>query len=261
MTTLTGVQTTALLRGIDQGRVKKAQGFHHIEQHDVRRWLIRIFGFDGWAMTVDDVTLVFEEPRADDNGVPTGKYDVLYRATVTLSIHDPATGAIATTFTDVATGDSQNTPRLGAHDLALKSAVSGALKRAAVNLGDQFGLSLYFDTMEPVVKRLAVITDTLPTGAAIAHEPDPPVVGEIEPDPEPEPTEPPPAPAADEHVEQVAFSLISAARIENPSERTKAVTRIMVTIGKDKLANKMTSYGVTLGILGDRAFNGEETAV
>ena len=42
-----------------------------------------------------------------------------------------------------------------AHDMALKTAESGALKRAATNLGDQFGLSLYNDgSMLPLVKRV-----------------------------------------------------------------------------------------------------------
>jgi hypothetical protein len=39
--------------------------------------------------------------------------------------------------------------------MALKTAVSGALKRAASNLGDGFGLSLYRGgSMEPLVKRV-----------------------------------------------------------------------------------------------------------
>jgi recombination DNA repair RAD52 pathway protein len=44
----------------------------------------------------------------------------------------------------VATGTAKNQPsRADAHDLALKAAVSGAEKRAAKALGNQFGLSLY----------------------------------------------------------------------------------------------------------------------
>jgi hypothetical protein len=41
--------------------------------------------------------------------------------------------------------------------MQLKSAISGALKRCAVNLGDQFGLSLYRDgSVAPVVQRSLV---------------------------------------------------------------------------------------------------------
>jgi hypothetical protein len=61
-------------------------------------------------------------------------------------------------YEDGAVGEAVNQPSLGdAHDLALKSAISGALKRCAVNLGDQFGLSLYRDgSVAPVVQRSLV---------------------------------------------------------------------------------------------------------
>jgi len=54
-----------------------------------------------------------------------------------------------------AIGDATNQPGLAdAHDLALKTADSQALKRAAVNMGDQFGLSLYNNgSFDPVVNR------------------------------------------------------------------------------------------------------------
>ena len=43
----------------------------------------------------------------------------------------------------MATGSGENQRRVDAHDLALKSAVSDSLKRAAKDWGNQFGLSLY----------------------------------------------------------------------------------------------------------------------
>ena len=47
---------------------------------------------------------------------------------------------------DASTGSATNQPqRAAAHDLALKDAVSSAVKRAAKALGNQFGLSLYDD--------------------------------------------------------------------------------------------------------------------
>jgi hypothetical protein len=47
-------------------------------------------------------------------------------------------------YTEAAVGDSQNNPsRADAHDMAIKTAESQAFKRCAINLGDQFGLSLY----------------------------------------------------------------------------------------------------------------------
>ena len=47
-------------------------------------------------------------------------------------------------YTEWAVGDCKNYPSRGdAHDMAIKTAESQAFKRAAMNLGDQFGLSLY----------------------------------------------------------------------------------------------------------------------
>ena len=244
-------QIEALLRPIDSGRVKRAQGFDHLEQHDIRRWLIRIFGFARWSMRVDDLTFVFEEERTNNDGELTGKFDVLYRATVTLTVCAPD-GTTLATYTEVATGDSQNTPRLGAHDLAIKSAVSGALKRAAVNLGDQFGLSLYFSTKDSVVKRTALPVDSGIETPTPQYE-DPPVAGEIEPDPEPEPRSTTPPVDTSDLVTKATIALVAASKLPH-EERGPVVTRIMVQIGKDKIANAVTKYGVTLSKLGDQAF-------
>jgi hypothetical protein len=46
-------------------------------------------------------------------------------------------------YEDGSTATAQNQTLGDAHDLAMKSAISLAKKRAAINLGDQFGLSLY----------------------------------------------------------------------------------------------------------------------
>jgi recombination DNA repair RAD52 pathway protein len=46
-------------------------------------------------------------------------------------------------YTEAAVGSAQLPQRGEAHDMAVKTAESDALKRAAINLGTQFGLSLY----------------------------------------------------------------------------------------------------------------------
>jgi hypothetical protein len=65
----------------------------------------------------------------------------------TLTIHD-----LGCRYTEAAVG-SASLPRRGeAHDMAIKTAESDGLKRAAINLGTQFGLSLYNDgTLKDVV--------------------------------------------------------------------------------------------------------------
>ena len=71
---------------------------------------------------------------------------------------------------DVGTGEAINQPSRGdAHDLALKSAVSGALKRCAKDLGDQYGLGLYDKgSLEPTVRKVIAYDAPLVLGPAPA---------------------------------------------------------------------------------------------
>jgi hypothetical protein len=65
-------------------------------------------------------------------------------------------------YAEWATGAAVNYPsRANAHDQALKTAQSQAFKRACVNLGDQFGLSLYNDgSTEAVVAEMLSAHET-----------------------------------------------------------------------------------------------------
>jgi recombination DNA repair RAD52 pathway protein len=273
---LTTTQVEALLRPIDQGRVLRTQGFNYLEQHDVRRWLTRIFGFARWSMAVNNVTLIDATERHNDAGELTGKWDVIYRATVTLTVCAPD-GEVLANYTDVATGDSQNTPLIGAHDLALKSAVSGALKRAAVSLGDQFGLSLYWDGQEAFttkVKRVAVGGQHTPEDDTPLPTEDEPVTAAEPEHPAPEPEEAQdgteePAPETTEEVvdeddgpdpqHEMAAALVRLAANPDKKQRSQALTKLSLTIGKAGWQTAMTQYGVTMTVLLDRAFAGEVT--
>jgi recombination DNA repair RAD52 pathway protein len=140
---LTEDQVTRLLRPIRPGRVFTTQGQAHVAAWDIKAHLNRMFGFGGWDKEILTLDLVSER-RAEDLGYKdkTGWY-VTYRCTMRLTIRDPL-GREVKFSEDAATGSAQNQPQLGdAHDLAVKNAVSYALKRCAVDLGDQFGLSLY----------------------------------------------------------------------------------------------------------------------
>lgn len=133
-------QLKQLFAPLNPSRVKKLQGkFSYLEAWDVIAHLTRIFGPLGWNKRVQDVTLVHE---TENN---SGRWTVCYRATVMLEVYG-ADGFSYKVSEDVATGEAINQPSRGeAHDLALKTAVSEALKRAAKDLGNQFGLSLYDD--------------------------------------------------------------------------------------------------------------------
>ena len=156
-------QVTRLLEGINGARVKQRDGMSHLEAYDIRRELTRVFGFGRWSARVTSMELIYERlPRmskqsgrwvADEAG-ETRVY-VGYRCGLLLRVHAPD-GTLLAEYEEWAAGDASNFP-LGshaeAHDFAIKTAESQALKRCAVNLGDQFGLSLYAQgSRQPLVR-------------------------------------------------------------------------------------------------------------
>lgn len=182
---LTKEQLDYLLQRIHPGRVKRDdKGFSHVEVWDVRRTLIRVFGFGGYDIQLTNLDLVHQhgEQRrkrtreGQEYGEPYTAWTVIYRATVRLTVK---TRGIVLGFWDgSAIGAGQNLPNLAdAHDLAIKAAESQALKRAATNMGDQFGLGLYNGgQLDPVVIRSLPHTATVEQPALPADEtvlPDP----------------------------------------------------------------------------------------
>ena len=136
----TAQQIEALMRPLKEQRVSSrkqgGQSLSYLEAWDVKAHLTRIFGFGGWDSRVHDIALISCEKNEK------GNYDASYQASVTLTIRDPK-GHYVCEFTEAAVGSS-SLPRKGdALDMAIKTAESDALKRAAINLGTQFGLSLY----------------------------------------------------------------------------------------------------------------------
>jgi hypothetical protein len=139
----TPTQVEQLLKPINQRRVlRDGKGHSHVSQQDVTAHLIRMLGFGGFDVDVSGPHLVFESERLKPTGEPTGRWDVCYRAMCRLTVKDPHGQEIAH-YEDGSTATAQNQTRGDAHDLAYKSAISLSKKRAAINLGDQFGLSLY----------------------------------------------------------------------------------------------------------------------
>ncbi len=145
-------QHEMLLKGINPNRISKRQGgggksLSYVEAWDIKAHLNRIFGFCNWSADVTESALAFE---AEVNG----KWNVAYKVVLRLSIHRPPNSFMAdTTYTEAAVGSATLPQRGEAHDMAIKTAESDALKRAAINLGDQFGLSLYNNgAVAPVVQ-------------------------------------------------------------------------------------------------------------
>lgn len=166
MSFLTDAQYQFLIGALHPSRVSVLKGNNYLEQWDVRRHLIRVFGFGGWnfeRIACELVAQIEHQPgtviRRDSSGKDYANdralWTVIYRYEGRLSVAG-ADGTRAT-YEDAAAGDAANQPSLGdAHDQALKAAASGALKRCAVNFGDQFGLGLYSGRPDPVVLRSLV---------------------------------------------------------------------------------------------------------
>lgn len=139
--TLSKEQVTQLLAPLSPSRVQRDdKNMSHLAAWDVRRYLIRIFGPTGWENEIISLDFVYEKPTKTQKG--RDAWIVGYRATTRLCVKDE-NGKILSRWEDGAFG-SATLPSLGdAHDMAMKTALSQSLKRCAVNLGDQFGLSLY----------------------------------------------------------------------------------------------------------------------
>jgi hypothetical protein len=173
--TVTNEQYEQLLKPLNASRVARRQqagiSLSYLEAWDVKAHLIRIFGFGGWSADVLKAELAFEEQ--DEKKRWNVGYRVLMRLAINLSEHDYAT------YTEAAVGSATLPQRGEAHDMAIKTAESDALKRAAINLGTQFGLSLYDNgSLKDVVGRTLRPPQGYPgptTSAAPANAPAVPV--------------------------------------------------------------------------------------
>lgn len=142
--TFTREQVGQLLQPIRPQRVlADGKGHSHVSQQDITAHLIRMFGFGNFDVEVLDATLVFETERVDPKtGEQNNRWDVCYKALVRLTVRNP-NGERVAFYENGSMGTAQNQTRGDGHDLAYKTAISLSIKRAAIALGDQFGLSLY----------------------------------------------------------------------------------------------------------------------
>ena len=158
-------QVEVLLQPIKSHRVSHMDGYSHVEAYDIRAMLIRVFGFGGFDETsVEPAQMLYALETTTKAGKPAWK--VAYRASRRLTVRGVFGQCV---YEGSAVGESimPDFKRGDAHDMAIKTAESQALKRAVINLGDQFGLSLYNDgSMKPLVFKVvghAPVTHTAPT--------------------------------------------------------------------------------------------------
>lgn len=151
-TPITYAQQQVLMASLNPERISnRKQGgstLSYLEAWDVKATLIRVFGYGQFSADVVESKIERILTKAEAGG--NANWVVLCSATVRLTIHQ--TGA---TYTETAVS-SQAGAQIGeVADFAMKTAESDALKRAAIYLGTQFGLSLYDNgSKQDVIRRV-----------------------------------------------------------------------------------------------------------
>ncbi|HEV2450752.1 MAG TPA: Rad52/Rad22 family DNA repair protein, partial [Streptosporangiaceae bacterium] len=119
--------------------------------YDIRAELTRIFGFGRWSSELLDQEVICEtevktktytDKRTGEEKGGKPAWYVVYRSRVRLTVFAPD-GTLVTFHDGSHVGESTHPVRGEAHGNALTNSETYALRRAAINLGDQFGLSLY----------------------------------------------------------------------------------------------------------------------
>lgn len=136
---LTPLQFMALAASsIDASRVAKRDNMSYIEAYDARATCIKVFGYGGWSYDIVDSDIVQIERDVPRSGGGTVNFRVTAKVQSRLYIPQ-----LDVTYGGVAVA-SQSGSQIGeVADFAMKTADSDAFKRCAMNLGTQFGLSLY----------------------------------------------------------------------------------------------------------------------
>lgn len=143
MKTLIEIQTL-LDQKIPRSAVMQREGgggrsLSYLAGHYVIGRLNEIFGNLGWASDVKRLEVV-HQGTVERFGKTT--HTVHYMALVRLVVQGP--DGAATEHTDVGYGDGSDKDNPGkAHELAMKEAITDAIKRCAKNLGGSVGLYLY----------------------------------------------------------------------------------------------------------------------
>lgn len=139
-------QQAVLMRPLNSTRVSKrsigGKQLSYLESWDVRAHLIRVFGFAGFDAEIVEAVPIYQRDIEVGNDKRPG-WEVAYKVVFTLTLRDEH-GEWLARYTEAAVGSASGSVGLGdLHDNAVKQGASDALKRCAINLGTQFGLSLY----------------------------------------------------------------------------------------------------------------------
>lgn len=162
---LTEDQLGILMRPLNPDRIsKRSQGgrsLSYLEAWDVKTTLIRLFGFGGFSSEVLESKIINHREESfevtDKNGNTQTKWKDAISVMVTLRLTIHQLGAV---YTETAASSQAGSQGFGdVADFAFKTAESDALKRAAIFLGTQFGLSLYDNGSTAEVVKTIVAPD------------------------------------------------------------------------------------------------------
>ena len=138
---LTPLQFMALAASrIEPDRVAKRDNLSYVEAYDIRAHLISIFGYGGYSYHVlqSDIVQLERDVPNSRGGTTNFRVTAMVRGELYIPQLEATYGGAAVA--------SQSGAQIGeVADFAIKTADSDALKRCAMNLGTQFGLSLYND--------------------------------------------------------------------------------------------------------------------
>lgn len=153
---LTDTQLQALLAAINPNRVSSrnvgGRDLSYVESWDIRAALIRVFGFGGFCIeTVEAKVLDIRDDGRQGIYPPTHRTKAnqhktpyaMAQATVRLTVFGIGPEGQDAVYSASAVGSNDGYTIGDIVGNALKTAESDALKRCAINLGTQFGLSLY----------------------------------------------------------------------------------------------------------------------
>lgn len=233
--TFSGQQVEYLLKPLNKARVEtRKQGgatLSYVNQADMRAHAIRLFGFGNFDIETIDTKMLFETEIS-------GRWMCGWLATVQVTIRNEH-GQQVCRYSESAVGGPMGpmASREDAHDMALKTATSDAMKRCFINIGDQGGLGLYDNgSLNPFVK------DTIIKGVQSLND------EKGSPDlPAPDSDEPGLSPEAVEFLGELSALC----------EETDSKARILGIAGlKSKYAGLGSVFSpvheVTLGVLADR---------
>jgi len=147
-------QINLLLKAIHPNRVAVTRGLSYVEGYDVRAELTRVFGFGRWNEETLDQQLVCENETQTSQGKKA--WYVVYRTRVRLTVSAPD-GTPVCFYDGAHVGESTHPVRGEAHGNALTNSQTYALRRCAINLGDQFGLSLYNKGSQDAIVRWTLV--------------------------------------------------------------------------------------------------------